>query len=82
MIAIGMSDRTARACAEQAKGHIIFGQSGMKHMAHATSDEKCACVATLAKMEDRLAVRRHETEKAWHGWRSVRGGVPDGYPIP
>lgn len=59
-------DWRIRHAAEAAKGKIIFGQRGMRHIRHSTPEEYSACIATMKSQVEAQQLRILNTEREYH----------------
>ena len=67
--ALGWSDHARiRHAANAAGGDVIFGQRGMRHLRHATSEEVAACLSTLSSQRNELDLRILVTQRKYHSF--------------
>jgi hypothetical protein len=68
MAALEWSDDRVRHAGEAAKGKVIFGQRGMKHIRHATKEEFLHCVKIMKSQAAAQHQRVINTENEWYRW--------------
>ena len=64
--ALDWPDWRIRHAAEAAKGKIIFGQRGLRHILHATPEEFAACIAAMKSQVEAQQLRIINTEREYH----------------
>lgn len=66
---LGWKDRArARHAAEEADYQVIFGQRGMRHLRHASSEEVANCLSNMSNQRDALNIRIIGTQKRYHSF--------------
>jgi len=66
--ALDWTERRVRAAGEASGGVVIFGQNGLKHMRHATSEEVRACCNVLFSQARANSERAVSIQRAYHQW--------------